>query len=183
MHRPRAAATAIAPGPLIGPLPGTIARTAFLPTVRTWTPPTPTVPRLTDAERLVALETGTGLDALRLLSPPPGRRYLGGGAWAGLFEELGTELPREYLTVMDLYGAGCWSRWLRFLTPLRTGERRYLQHVESTADAYRQLKAEHRSGIRSPPGPSPAGSSPSPTRSTATTSAGSPRAPTPTAGP
>lgn len=131
------------PGPLIGPLPGTIALTAFLPTAQPWTPPEPTTPRLTDAERRTALETGTGLDALRLLSPPPGNPYLGRGTWAGLFDELGTTLPREYVTLMDLYGAGCWSGWLRFFTPLRTGERRYLQHVESTTDGYRQLKGNH----------------------------------------
>ncbi|WP_327070247.1 SMI1/KNR4 family protein [Kitasatospora sp. NBC_01302] len=131
------------PGPLIGPLPGAIARTAFLPTARAWTLPEPTTPRLTDAERRIALETGTGLGALRLLSPPPGNPYLGGGTWAGLFDELSTTLPREYVTLMDLYGAGCWSNWLRFFTPLRTGERRYLQHIESTTDGYRQLKGSH----------------------------------------
>ena len=131
------------PGPLIGPLPGTTARTAFMPTARPWTPPGPTTPRLTDAERRVALETGSGLDALRLLSPPPGSPYLGDGTWAGLCDELGTTLPREYVTLMDLYGAGCWSGWLRFFTPLRTGERRYLQHVEAATGGYRQLKGSH----------------------------------------
>jgi len=44
---------------------------------------------------------------------------------------------------MNEYGAGIWSGWLRFHTPLRTGERRFLTHVEDTVDAYRQLKDSH----------------------------------------
>ncbi|MGW7345008.1 SMI1/KNR4 family protein [Streptomyces sp. NPDC054854] len=128
------------PGPLLGPLSGTVARTAFLSDAETWTPPTPVTPRLTEAEHLVALETGTGLNALRLLSPPPERPCLGNGSWEGLFAELGTRLPGEYVRLMDVYGAGIWSGWLRLHTPLRAGERRFLTHVEDVADAYRQLK-------------------------------------------
>ncbi|MFE5620615.1 hypothetical protein ACFQ8S_00865 [Streptomyces virginiae] len=41
---------------------------------------------------------------------------------------------------MDGYGAGIWRGWPRFHTPLRTGERRCLTHVEDTVDAYRQPK-------------------------------------------
>jgi hypothetical protein len=129
------------PGPLIGPLRGTVARTAFLPAAEAWVPPETTTPKLTATERRIALESGTGLDALRLLCPPPADPYLGDGTWAGLSHELGTALPSEYTTLMDLYGAGCWGNWLRFYTPLRTGERRYLQHIESTTNGYRQLKA------------------------------------------
>ncbi|WP_413800238.1 hypothetical protein [Streptomyces iranensis] len=131
------------PGPLMGPLPGTVARTAFLPEAGPWTPPEPTVPRLTDAERHAALKTGTGLDALRLLSPPPEAPYLGGGTWEGLFEELGTRLPREYVALLDLYGAGCWSGWLRFHTPLRPAGLGFVRHVESTLDGYGQLKEKY----------------------------------------
>ncbi|MFI9045367.1 SMI1/KNR4 family protein [Streptomyces sp. NPDC053427] len=145
------------PGPLIGPLPGSIARTAFLENAAPWTPPAPTVPRLTDAERRIALETGTGLEALRLLSPPPGTAYLGGGTWEGLFAELGTRLPAEYLTLMSEYGAGCWSEWLRFLTPLRTGERRFLDHVEETTDIYRSLRESHPEYHPLPMWPEPGG--------------------------
>ncbi|WP_395358138.1 hypothetical protein ACHGLA_00635 [Streptomyces sp. YH02] len=112
------------PGPLLGPLPGTGARTALLP----------------DAERRIALESGTGLGWLRLLSPPRKRPYLGDGSWEALFAELGTRLPGEYMRLMDEYGAGKWSGWLRFHTPLRTRERRFVTHVEDTADDYRQLK-------------------------------------------
>ncbi|MGW0815130.1 SMI1/KNR4 family protein [Streptomyces viridiviolaceus] len=131
------------PGPLMGPLPGSVARTAFLPAAGPWAPPEPVPPRLTGQERRMALETGGGLDALRLLSPPPERPYLGGGTWEGLFAELDTRLPDEYVRLMDVYGAGCWSEWLRFLTPLRTGERRFVTHVEETLDAYRMLKGSH----------------------------------------
>ncbi|MFI6549911.1 SMI1/KNR4 family protein [Streptomyces prunicolor] len=122
------------------PAPGSIARTEFLPTAEPWTPPAPTAPRLTEAERRIALETGTGLDALRLLSPPPERPYLGGGTWEGLFAELGTRLPTEYVRLMEVYGAGDWGEWLRFLTPLRTGERRFVTHVEQVLGAYRMAK-------------------------------------------
>src|SRR5260370_1421584 len=75
------------------------------PDARPWTPPVPVPPRLTGAERRVALETGTGLDALRLLTPPPANPDLGGGAWEELFEDLGTALPSEYVALMELYGA------------------------------------------------------------------------------
>lgn len=127
-------------GQVLGPFPGTIARTAFLPAAHAWIPPEPVTPRLAAAERRVALETGADLDALRLLTPPPENPYLGGGTWAGLFKELGTTLPREYVTLMDLYGAGYWSRWLQFYTPLRTDEKSYLRHIEKIMDGYRQLR-------------------------------------------
>lgn len=129
------------PGPLIGPLPGTIARTAYLPTAQPWTPAEATIPRLTDPERRIAMETGSGLSALRLLSPPPSAPFLGEGTWAELFDELGTRLPSEYVTLMDLYGAGCWSNWLRLDAPLRLGEKGFLTHVRSTSDAYLSLQS------------------------------------------
>ncbi|MGH4033478.1 SMI1/KNR4 family protein [Actinomycetota bacterium Odt1-20B] len=130
------------PGPLLGPLPGSAARTAFLPTAAPWTPPAPTGARLSEAQRRTALDTGTGLDALTLLTAPPATPYLGGGSWQELYEELGTRLPREYVTLMERYGAGCWSHWLRFLTPLRTaGGKRYADHIATTRDAYGQLKS------------------------------------------
>jgi hypothetical protein len=128
------------PGPVIGPLPGTIARTAYLPDARPWTPPVPVPPRLTGAERRVALETGTGLDALRLLTPPPANPDLGGGTWEELFEDLGTSLPSEYVALMELYGAGYWSGWLQFYSPLRTGEKRYIHQIEKVMDGYRRLR-------------------------------------------
>ncbi|MFF8431421.1 hypothetical protein ACF07Y_41055 [Streptomyces sp. NPDC016566] len=86
---------------MTGPLPGTFARTAFLATAGPWTPPVPVPPRLTEAERRVALETGTGLDALRLPTPPPAGARLGDGTWEGLFEQLGTRFPGEYVRLME----------------------------------------------------------------------------------
>ena len=145
------------PGPLLGPLPGSIARTRYLPTAEPWTPPAPTAPRLTEAERRIAMETGTGLDALRLLSPPPERPYLGGGTWEGLFGELGTRLPTEYVELMEVYGAGDWGEWLRFLTPLRTGERRFVTRVEQVLGAYRMHKDRHPHHYPLVPWPEPGG--------------------------
>ncbi|MEV7562649.1 SMI1/KNR4 family protein [Streptomyces sp. NPDC089795] len=129
----------------MGPLPGSLARTAFLPDARPWSPHAPVVPRLTEAQRRVALRTGTGLKALELLSPPPAEPYLGGDSWDALFAELGTVLPREYVTLTQRYGAGSWGRWLRFFTPLRTRdhEQRFVVAVEEVLDGYRQLRASH----------------------------------------
>ncbi|MFG2575365.1 hypothetical protein [Streptomyces sp. NPDC048481] len=131
------------PGPLIGPLPGTVARTAFLGTARPWTPPAPIEPRLSPAERTIALESGTGLDALRLLTPPPTRPRLGDGGWERLAEQLGVGLPGEYRRVMELYGAGCWSGWLRFRDPLRTHAPRFTAFVEEVLEAYESLREGH----------------------------------------
>ncbi|MFI5709871.1 hypothetical protein [Kribbella sp. NPDC051620] len=63
--------------------------------------------------------TGTPTDwlTLRRLVPPPTDPYLGDGTWEGLFAELGTQLPAEYVTLMDTYGSGSWSSWLNFFTP------------------------------------------------------------------
>ncbi|MFI7017986.1 SMI1/KNR4 family protein [Streptomyces sp. NPDC050164] len=127
------------PGPLLH-LPGTVARTAFLDAAQPWTAPVPVEPRLTEAERRVALETGTGLDALRLLTPPPERPHLGDGTWEQLFDTLGSRLPREYVRLMEVYGAGCWSGWLRFPAPLRTAAPRFMAYVEETLEAYEDLK-------------------------------------------
>ncbi|ANP56796.1 hypothetical protein J2Z21_000128 [Streptomyces griseochromogenes] len=131
------------PGPLMGPLPGTLARTAFLDTAEPWTAPAPVPPRLTEAERRVALETGTGLEALRLLTTPPARPRLGDGTWEWLFEQLGTALPAEYVRLTETYGSGCWSGWLRFPEPLRTTAPRLTAFVDETLDAYESLKSGH----------------------------------------
>ncbi|MFD4259793.1 hypothetical protein ACFWR9_19760 [Streptomyces sp. NPDC058534] len=97
------------------------------------------------------------MDALRLLSPPPERPYLGGGTWEGLFAELGTRLPDEYVRLMDLYGAGSWSEYLRFLTPLRTGERRFATHVETVLGAYRSHRDRFPESYRLTAWPEPGG--------------------------
>ncbi|MFF7754643.1 SMI1/KNR4 family protein [Streptomyces sp. NPDC007971] len=129
------------PGPLMGPLPGTVARTAFLGTAGPWTPPAPAAPRLTEAERRVALETGTGLEALRLLTAPPAAPRLGDATWEWLSEQFGTPLPAEYVRLMETYGGGCWSGWLRFPEPLRTTAPRLTAFVDRTLEAYESLRS------------------------------------------
>ncbi|SFT75507.1 hypothetical protein SAMN04487904_107166 [Actinopolyspora lacussalsi subsp. righensis] len=145
------------PDPFFGRLPPTISRTRFLVSPRPWEPPEDTGPRLTDAERRVALETGSGLKALRLLCPPPRAPHLGGSSWEELFTELGTRLPAEYMELMETYGSGCWTRWLRFHTPLRTGENGFTDHVREINDGYRYLRDEFPEGFPLPVWPEPGG--------------------------
>ncbi|MER6345434.1 SMI1/KNR4 family protein [Streptomyces sp. NPDC001595] len=145
------------PGPLMGPLPGIVARPDELVDAGPWTPPEPVPPRLTEAERRIALETGTGLDALRLLAPPPAEPFLGGGTWEELFAELGTRLPREYVELLEVYGAGIFSEWLRLHTPLRTGERRFATLAEEILDGYRQLRDGFAEDFLLPVRPEPGG--------------------------
>lgn len=127
---------------VLGPLPATFTSTAYLPEARPWTPPEPKPERLTAAERRIALETGTGLDALRLLIPPPETPYLGDRTWTDLFDALGTRLPTEYVALMELYGAGCWTNWLRFASPLHVGERGFLYDVSWKTDSYRKVRSD-----------------------------------------
>ncbi|MCJ0872946.1 hypothetical protein [Streptomyces sp. AP-93] len=108
-----------------------------------WTPPPHTAPRLTGERRDFALDSGTGLAALTVLTPPPRTPYLGDGTWERLFGELGTRLPTEYVTLMDRYGAGCWGDWLRFHTPLR-GDGGFRRHAEQDAEAYRGARGSWR---------------------------------------
>jgi hypothetical protein len=129
----------------LGPLPPTAERTAFLVDAGPWTPPPPTARRaaVSKKTRLAALKEGSGLAALRLLAPPPAKPYLGDGSWERLFEELGTRLPTDYIELMDTYGAGCWSEWLNFVTPLRTNGRGFAYHANEVLDGYRNLRAQH----------------------------------------
>ncbi|MEU7316344.1 hypothetical protein [Streptomyces sp. NPDC007083] len=136
-------------GGQFGPLPGTAQRTAYLPEAARWTPPPPKAEH--DPARRAALSEGSGLAALTALVPPPEQPYLGdaaGAGWEPLFAELGTRLPHEYVTLLDTYGAGCWSEWLRFHTPLRRAGVAadpeagggFGWHVQQVNDAYRSLK-------------------------------------------
>jgi hypothetical protein len=51
-----------------------------------------------------------------------------------MYSDLGTALPSEYVALMELYGAGYWSGWLHFCSPLRTGEKRYIHQAEKVMD-------------------------------------------------
>lgn len=142
-------------GGRIGPLPATARRTAFLDRAVAWTPPP--LPPEPSAQRRAALTEGTGLEALSLLVPPPEVPYLGGGRWEDLFERLGTQLPTEYVALMDRYGAGYWSQWLRFYTPLRTNDRGFAYHATQVLDGYRSLRAEFPQYNPLPVWPEPGG--------------------------
>jgi hypothetical protein len=102
-----------------------------------------------------------------------------------MYSDLGTALPSAYVALMELYGAGYWSGWLHFCSPLRTGEKRYIHQAEKVMDGYRQLSSgtAGRRSTRSPPGQGPAVSFPSRAAPTATCSGGSPKAMTPASGP
>jgi hypothetical protein len=125
-------------GGTLGPLPTTARRTAFLPDAGPWAPP---APRPESPDQRAALTEGAGLEALRALVPPPDRPYLADGSWDQLFNSLGTALPAEYVDLMDIYGAGTWMNWLRFYTPLRTGNG-FANQFATTLTAYRELRDE-----------------------------------------
>lgn len=135
--------------PPLQPLPPIARRTAFLLDPEPWTPPSP--PQVEDPARRTALTVGSGLEALRQLVPPPADPYLGDGDWDELFGELGSRLPAEYVRLMETYGTGIWSSWLRFVPPLRTdrpvpsahGFHGLLRHATWINDIYRELRAEH----------------------------------------
>jgi hypothetical protein len=128
-------------GGSLGPLPATARRTAFLPDARGWAPPPPKPRPVPEQVQRDALAAGSGLDTLRLLVPPPEVPYLGGGSWQDLFAELDTHLPGEYVALMDLYGAGLWSNWLQFATPLRPG-RTLAAYARERLGWYRELRDE-----------------------------------------
>lgn len=81
--------------------------------------------------------------ALTALVPPPRKPFLGDGTWEWLHERLGTRLPTEYVTLMETYGGGCWTNWLRVSAPLSTGEHGLAEEVRWVCDAYRGLRAEY----------------------------------------
>jgi hypothetical protein len=144
-------------GGRLGPLPATARRTAFLNDAGPWSPPAPRPEVVPEAQRRAALTEGTGLEALSLLVPPPEAPYLGDGTWEELFDELGTRLPAEYVALMDRYGAGCWSQWLRFVTPLRINGRGFAHHAAQVLDGYRSLRADFPEYHPLPVWPEPGG--------------------------
>ncbi|GAA2838887.1 hypothetical protein GCM10010441_74130 [Kitasatospora paracochleata] len=126
-------------GGVLGPLPLTVHHRGA-PEAGPWT--APPVRQLSTEERETALRTGTGVDALGLLAPPPTVPYLGEDlTWERLFEQLGTRLPSDWLVLMRRYGAGCWGEWASFNPPLAEGERGLLGLVRWRTSTYREHRA------------------------------------------
>ncbi|WP_344590283.1 hypothetical protein [Actinomadura vinacea] len=144
-------------GHTLGPLPATARRTAFLPGAIPWSPPVPEPEVVPVALRRAALAQGTGMEALHLLAPPPDVPYLGDGTWDGLFEALGTPLPSEYVTLMESYGSGCFSNWLRFSPPTRLDENGLARFAEEVLDGYRHLREALPAYYPLPAWPEPGG--------------------------
>lgn len=94
------------------------------------------------ALRRAALTEGGALEALRVLVPPPDVPYLGGGTWERLFNESSTRLPAEYMALMECYGAGCWSNWLRFVAPLSIDGDGFVQYATAVSGGCRSLREE-----------------------------------------
>ncbi|WP_394830011.1 SMI1/KNR4 family protein [Pendulispora rubella] len=145
----------------LGPLPAMAQRTANLAhDAVPWVPPPPAPPKngKAEARRRKALTEGSGLAAIKVLVPPPKERYLGDATWEKVFEALGTRLPAEYVTLMNTYGAGCWSEYLRFGPPLAIDHKLGLVcQVAEVLEGYRSLRADHPQYHPLPTWPEPGG--------------------------
>lgn len=86
----------------------------------------------------VTLIEGTGLETLALLVPAPKNPGLGTITWGELFAQLGTGLPSDYMALMERYGAGIWSNWLRFVAISGLCDQAAWYN-----DGYRTLRAEY----------------------------------------
>lgn len=80
------------------------------------------------------------LAALQALVPPPERPHLGERSWDWLFDEMGTRLPVDYVALMESYGGGAWSDWLRLWAPLDPGELGLAERSARVLDAERAAK-------------------------------------------
>ncbi|WP_371782843.1 hypothetical protein [Streptosporangium subroseum] len=127
-------------GQMLGPLLPIARRTRFLRAATPWTPPEKSPERVPENERRAVLTEGAGLTALRLLAPPPEDPYLGELTWEEVFAALGTRLPSEYVELMDVYGTGCFSSWMRFVAPLRGEQYGLIQTASTVSDGYRDLR-------------------------------------------
>lgn len=104
-----------------------------------WTPP-PRRPEPTARQR-AALTTGSGLETLIALVPPPETPRLGKHNWDWLYERLGTRLPGEYVRLMERYGAGSWCGWLHFNTPFGEDQYALAPWAEWYAETYQGQRA------------------------------------------
>ncbi|WTX00141.1 hypothetical protein OG216_45355 [Streptomycetaceae bacterium NBC_01309] len=95
------------------------------------------------ARRRAALTQGHGFDALTQLVPPPEEPWLGDGmTWDDLRAAVGSRLPREYMTLMETYGAGSWNGWWRFLPPLDSQEIGVLDKARDCLSTYADFREE-----------------------------------------
>ncbi|WP_262387068.1 SMI1/KNR4 family protein [Streptomyces sp. TRM49041] len=119
----------------------TLARSGMLTDLEpcAWTPP-PRRPEPTPRQR-AALAEGSGLDTLTALVPPPAAPFLGTHTWEWLYERLGTRLPTEYVRLMETYGSGCWTGWLRCGAPLGADTYAVAPWAEWYGDTYRGHRA------------------------------------------
>ncbi len=95
------------------------------------------------ARRRAALTKGGGFDALRQLVPPPEATWLGDGmTWGDLAAAVGSPLPRDYVTLMETYGSGCWNGWWRFAAPLDTRLFGVLESARDCVETYGDFREE-----------------------------------------
>ncbi|MET9632089.1 SMI1/KNR4 family protein [Lentzea sp. NPDC006480] len=88
----------------------------------------------------MVLVTDSGLSALRDLVAPPVKPFLGGRTWEWLYGELGTRLPADYVALMETYGGGAWSGWLRLWAPLDPDEFGLAERSALVLDSERAAK-------------------------------------------
>lgn len=95
-----------------------------------------------DRFAIIADMTDPALTTLTDLVPPPASPYLGENGWEAVFKEMGTRLPTGYMDLLDHYGAGMWSGWLRFPPPGRSGRYGMPETSARARDGYRLLRED-----------------------------------------
>lgn len=123
----------------LGPLAPTATRTKYRLDAMPWSAPEPDdrTPE-ESASRRRALSEGSGLEAIRVLVPPPTDALVDERVWDEVTRQLGTRLPSDYVDLMNAYGGGAWVRdELRFPEPSDL-----IAFATEAADAYRELRAQ-----------------------------------------
>jgi hypothetical protein len=64
----------------------------------------------------------TDLDGLRQLIPPPADGARPGVDWSAVTAQLGTELPSDYIELIETYGGGRFEHYLWLLEPFSANE-------------------------------------------------------------
>ena len=97
------------------------------------------------------------LARLQALVPSPEQPHLGERSWERLAGELGTRLPADYVALMEIYGGGAWSEWLRLWAPLDPGELGLAARSAATLAAQREGRERFPQYHSSPLWPEPGG--------------------------